>query len=142
MKTQNRFGFMLVELIIAMGIMTIGFLALLGTIPASMSSVGNSRDLFYMTNIAKEKIEFVRGKSFTSSLTSGESSGNITVSSVVNGENVYTTYHYNISVYPYKNGVAQSSLSASSSKIVVVTVYDYNRAYRSIKMETNIARQQ
>lgn len=139
---------MLAELIIAMGILTVGFLALLGTIPTSMSSVDSARDLLNMTNIAKEKIEYVRSKSFDTVITTSSHvfspsicNYDVVTYSVINGISQTKTYHCDIGIYGYKNGISQSSLTTSTDKRVVVTVYDVNKPYHSIKIETAIAKQ-
>jgi len=133
---RRRRGFLLIELMIAMFVFTVAFLALLGTFPSSIASVNQARDEVYMTHIARQQLEYVLSKPFTTASLS--TSGVVSKVATVNNVVTVTNYNYALTVTPDTTG----GLEAASKKTAVVTVYESTRPYQYTKMETHVARSQ
>lgn len=129
-------GFLLIELMIAMFVLTVGFLALLGTFPSSVASINQAKDTMYMTHIARQQMEYVLSKSFATTTLS--TNGTVSKYSTVDDRVLTTNYLYTVTVNPD----TALGLEAASKKTVVVMVYEQNRPYQYVMMETHMARQQ
>ncbi|MDQ7824705.1 MAG: prepilin-type N-terminal cleavage/methylation domain-containing protein [Candidatus Eremiobacteraeota bacterium] len=165
MQQRARRGFLLIELGIAISILAVGMLALVGTIYKSVECIDKGKDTFYMTEIAKQKLDLVRGKAFNYI----PSDGFVSLSTLYNGKYITSYYKYQYLIYYYtRNGTLVSNPTALqisqqvAKKVVVVTVtmpsnnesftinstnvtYSRNRknlnVTRYVKMETSITRQ-
>lgn len=131
-KRSSR-GFQLLELLIALTILAVGILALFGTIVPSIRSVSKAKDVYYGTEIAKQRIEYVRSRPFNYQLSAQELSNDINIAPEIpeGREQSYrdaeTSFHYDILIYAYRNGTLlgdQTNLDRATNKVVVVTVMD------------------
>jgi hypothetical protein len=89
-----------------------------------------------MTHIARQQIEYVMSRSFSTASLS--TSGVVPKIATVNNVVTVTNYNYQVTVTPDTT----AGLAAASMKTVVVTVYESNRPFQYMRMETHIARPQ
>lgn len=65
-RIHNRNGFTLFEVLLALLLVTLAFLALSGAFSMALSSSGDSESLSISTYLAQEKLEEIRNKSYAS----------------------------------------------------------------------------
>lgn len=137
MRHENK-GFLLIELLIAIFILTVCFLVILGVFPVSYKSVKKAKDVLFATNVARRQIERVCYYDFTEpNLSLSNATASYTCE--VEGNTSTTEFIYNVIVSP-DDDLASPKLSESSIKNVLVHIYKSSDPTEYVKLETDIAR--
>lgn len=136
-------GFTLLELLIALMILAVGFLMILGVFPVSMKSVKQGKDILFATHLAQRQMEKAiyqcQGDDFLDyGLSISSNDGRAYLTSLVNNVSTTTEFTYSVEYTPD----TQAEVSAATLKNIVVIVYATTKPERYVKLETDIAREQ
>lgn len=132
---------------IAIGIITIGLLALVATTPIQTRAIKRARAVCAMNEIAQRKIDEVRSRPFAKTVPVSE---DIPVRFTDNDVIVTYTYHMNtvIDVFAGSTYLGDQSLldnAGATKKVIWVKIYDPNdriQPPRVIQLETTVAKTQ
>ncbi|MFH1453502.1 MAG: prepilin-type N-terminal cleavage/methylation domain-containing protein [Armatimonadota bacterium] len=136
-KNENKKGASLIELMIALAILAVGFLMILGVFPVSMKSVKHGKDMLFATHVAQQKMEQAIYNDFDDYGLS-LASGTATLTSIVNDANTTTEFTYSVTFTPD----TQAAVVSATTKNIVVIVYVTSRPERYVKIETDVAREE
>jgi type II secretory pathway pseudopilin PulG len=144
LRNSRAPGAMLIELMIAIAIVTIGLLAMVSTTPIQTRGIKRAQAVNFMNEIAQERMEYVRSMPFTTAVSTSD---DIPVSFTDSDKAVTYTYHCDTVIDVFQNSTYlgnQSQLTNvnATRKVVWVKVYDSNdriRPPRTVELETTIA---
>lgn len=156
-KINNKKGFSILEIPIAMIILTVGLLFLFGIFPTSFSGVSQGKNILGGTQIAEQLFEQAQNSSFDTS--QGTGLVTVSMSSTLNGVTSATSYVYQVTVSPYladcsgptytagstpcppdTGATGTTKLQAAQKKDIEVLVYEQNNPWRLYSYITRIAR--
>lgn len=150
----------MIEIPVALTILTIGLLFLIGILPVSLQSIAQSKDVLSGVQLARYQLEQTETQPFdTPSLSTPQTV--YTVTSVDNGVTSYGYYYVQITVSPRLQNCSTSPyaactstsacnscngqddgarLAAAASKDIEVFVYQKYNAARHVRLDTRVSR--
>lgn len=113
-KINNKKGFSILEIPIAMMILTVGLLFLFGVFPTSFSGVSQGKNILGGAQVAEQLFEQAQNSSF--STPQSKTDPNFSITSTLNGVSSTTTYTYTVLETAYHvNDCATPSASGTST---------------------------
>ena len=120
-------GESLIEILIAVFVFVTAFLMLLGVFPASNRAVARARNMNFATQVAERVMEDQVAQGY-SGVTSN--TGNVTIQSINNGNNVTTVFSYSVAV----TDVASLNLK----DVMVQVTWNQDDGVHTCRLETGV----
>lgn len=109
---SKSFAFSILEIPIAMTVLTIGLLFLFGVFPTSFQGVSKGKNILSEAQIAEQIMQEALSESFT---TNQSTSANVSAISTLNGVSSTTAYSYTVTDYVYLSSCSGGSYTAGTT---------------------------